>query len=78
MKHPRSFKLESLYHRFLKPKDIDISDLPRFVSMMYAAGFIDLYHDNEDPDVERYVELEKLTSREHRDELFKLIQSLKG
>jgi hypothetical protein len=77
MRH-KKFNTNRLYHQFLKPVGIDIDRLNLFTSLMYESGFIDLYHSETELYIERYVELEKLTSRGHRDELFKLIQKLKG
>ena len=73
----RTFRLDRLYHQFLKPKGIPLDKLPFLVSKLYEAGFIEVFHENNDPDSERYFETEKLTSREHRDDLFKIIQELK-
>lgn len=78
MKHSRTFRLDKLYNQFLKPKGIDASQLPFLVSRLYAAGFIQVFSDPRDVDLERYSETEKLTSRKHRDELFKIIEELKN
>lgn len=72
--HDRTFRLDRLYHQFLKPKGIELEKLPLFVTKLYESGFIELYHNFGDD--ERYSETEKLTGREHRDELFKIIQEL--
>lgn len=69
--------LAQLYHQFLKPKDIPQDKLPLLVTQLYEAQFIELYHTNELPDVEVYVETLKLTNGKHRNELFKIIQQLK-
>lgn len=74
----RTFKLDRLYHQFLKPKGIDTDKLHFFVTKLYEAQFIVLFHEGTSPDVERYAETEKLTSRLHRDELFKIIEGLKA
>ena len=71
----RTFRLDRLYHQFLKPKSIKLEKLPLFVTKLYESGFIDLYHNFGDD--ERYSETEKLTSRNNRDELFKIIEGLK-
>ena len=76
MNYKRTFALSRLYHQFLKPKSVPLEKLPLLATKLYEAGFIELYHNFED--VERYSETEKLTSRQHRDELFKIVNSLKG
>lgn len=71
----RTFRLDRLYHQLLKPKGIELEKLPLLVTKLYESGFIELYHDFGDD--ERYSETEKLTSRNNRDELFKIIEGLK-
>lgn len=73
--HDRTFRLDRLYHQLLKPKGIELEKLPLLVTKLYESGFIELYHDFGDD--ERYSETEKLTSRNNRDELFKIIEGLK-
>lgn len=73
--HDRTFRLDRLYHQFLKPKNIELEKLPLFVTKLYESGFIELYHNYGDD--ERYSETKKLTSRQHRDVLFKIIEGLK-
>lgn len=73
--HDRTFRLDRLYHQFLKPKGLSLDLLPRLVSTLYEARFIDLYT-SEDLETERYTELPKLLNRQHKDELFKIIQKL--
>lgn len=77
MEHQRTFKLDRLYHQFLKPKGIDASKLSELVDQLYQAGFIQLMPNDANSPEPRYSETEKLTGREHRDELFKLIQGLR-
>jgi hypothetical protein len=67
----RTFRLDRLYFQFLKPKGLPIEDLQILSGLLVEAGFI-----NMEDDLERYSETEKLTSRQHRDELFKIIQGL--
>jgi hypothetical protein len=55
----------------LKPKGLPIEDLQILSGLLVEAGFI-----NMEDNLERYSETEKLTSRQHRDELFKIIQGL--
>lgn len=73
--HDRTFRLDRLYHQLLKPKGIELEKLPLLVTKLYESGFIELYHSFGDD--ERYSETEKLTNRQNRDELFKLIEGLK-
>ena len=73
--HDRTFRLDRLYFQFLKPKSIPLEKLPLLVTKLYEAGFIELNHNF--GDTERYSENEKLTNRQHRDELFKIIEGLK-
>lgn len=77
MKPARTFRLDRLYHQFLKPKGILIDQLPILVTKLYEAGFIEVFHDELNPSLERYSETEKLTNRKHGDELFKIIGTLK-
>lgn len=75
MRPQRTFRIDRLYFQFLKPKSIELEKFPLFVTKLYESGFIELYHHFGDD--ERYTETEKLTSRQHRDELFKIIEGLK-
>ena len=72
--HDRTFRLDRLYHQLLKPKGIELEKLPLLVTKLYESGFIELYHIFGDD--ERYSETEKLTNRQNRDELFKIIHEL--
>ncbi|HZX13686.1 MAG TPA: hypothetical protein VFF49_04725 [Thermodesulfobacteriota bacterium] len=74
MKPVRTFRTDRLYHQFLKPKSISLEKLPLLVTKLSEAQFIELHHNFGDG--ERYSETEKLTGRKHRDELFKILQSL--
>lgn len=74
----RTFTLAKLYFQFLMPKRIPIEQLPFLVSKLYEAGFIEVFAPSEPLGAERYTENDKLTSRNHRDELFKIVESLKG
>lgn len=73
----KSFKLEKLYHRLLKPRGIPISGLPSLVTRLYEAGFIEVFHIVDNPDEERYTPTDKMTSRDHRDEFFKIVNQTK-
>lgn len=70
--HDRTFRLDRLYFQFLKPKGIELDKLMNFQVLMIEHGFI-----NMESCLKRYTETEKLTSRQHRDELFKIIGGLK-
>lgn len=72
----RTFSLDTLYYKF-KSKGITRSNFDMFVTKMYEARFIDVFQDPMIPGIERFTELEKLTSFQNKDELFKLIQSIK-
>lgn len=72
MSHPRTFRLDRLYHQFLKPKGGSIEQLPVLAARLYEAGFIEITRDP-DSELERYVETDKLLSREHTKELFAIV-----
>lgn len=76
-KHCRTFNIERLYHQFLKSSGISRDKLPILISKLYEHRFIDLYRSETELELERYSELEKLLNGQHRDELFKLVQSIK-
>lgn len=77
MNYKRTFALSRLYHQFLKPEQIPLEKLHFLDAALYDHGFIEILRSETNPDDERYSETEKLTSRQHRDELFKLIGRLK-
>jgi len=66
----RTFRLDKLYHQFLKPKGVNLLYLDVLATQLHLQGFIQITGD-------RYTETEKLTSRQHRDELFKIIEGMK-
>ena len=68
----RTFRIDKLYHQFLKPKDIKYIHVDAFAIALYNAGFIRWEGDN------RYSETRKLIKQEHKKELFKLIQEFKN
>lgn len=70
MNYAKTFRIDKLYHKFLKPKGIPTSFIESLASRLQNHGFILVQDD-------RYQETDKLTSREHRDELFKIIQGVK-
>lgn len=74
---PLTYRIDRLYHKFLKPEGISIEKLHFLATELFEHGFIELLRSEDDPDLERYFETEKLTSRQHRDELFKIIGGLK-
>lgn len=73
----KAHPIKQLYFQFLKPKGLPIEKLNELVTKLYESEFIDLFYKKENPDVEYYVELYKLTSGEFKDELFKIIGGLK-
>jgi len=77
MKLQRTFSLDKLFYQF-KKQGITRDNFDFFVTKMYEARFIDVFQDPLIPNVERYTELEKLTSFQNKDELFKLIEELKN
>jgi len=77
MKLQRTFSLDKLFYQF-KKQGITRDNFDFFVTKMYEARFIDVFQDPLIPNVERYTELEKLTSFKNKDELFKLIEELKN
>ena len=78
MKPIRTFRLDRLYHQFLKPHDLSLDHLPILVSKLFEHEFIDLFQVDVGSDEERYSETDKLSSKKHKKELFNLIRSLKG
>lgn len=74
---PLTYRIDRLYHRFLKPEGIGIDKLHFLATALFDHGFIEIVRSETNPDDERYYETEKLTSRQHRDELFKIIGRLK-
>lgn len=74
--HDRTFKMDRLYFQFLKPKGIHRDKLFELFDSLYQSGFIQIVPDDAGTNEARYIETEKLTSRQHRDELFKIIQEL--
>jgi hypothetical protein len=73
--YQKTYRLDRLYHQFLKPRSIPMDRLPFFVSKLYEHGFIEVFN-APFSDTERYSPTEKLLRRQDRDELFKLIGSL--
>lgn len=71
MNQIQTHRLDNLYYKFLKPKNISIEKLEDFAKSLHEKSFIVFVYGLST----RYSETEKLTSREHRDELFKIVQS---
>lgn len=71
MEFKRTFKVDTLYHKFLKARNVPLEYLSELVLKLEEQKFIELIGSGE-----RYSELEKLISRQNRDELFKLIYSI--
>lgn len=72
MEYRETHRLDRLYFKFLKPRGMSRDLLESMAVRLFEAGFIDLLQD-ESGNIERYSENEKLTSRQHRDELFKIV-----
>ena len=70
--HNRTFRLDRLYFQFLKPKGLSIELLHELQTLMIEHGFITM-----EDGLERYSETQKLTNRQNRDELFKIIERIK-
>ena len=68
--------VDQLYHQFLKSEKIDRALTDRFAGLLIAHGFISPVHDQ--TSWSRYVETPKMTNGDHKDELFKLVQAMKG
>jgi hypothetical protein len=66
----RTFRLDRLYHQFLKPRGLCQADAHVLAHALTREGFIEMV------DADRYSETEKLTSRMHRDELFRTVQGV--
>ena len=75
--HDRTFKMDRLYFQFLKPKGIHRDKLFELFDSLYQSGFIQIVPDDARTNETRYTETEKLTSRNNRDKLFKIIEGLK-
>ena len=74
MKHQRTFSITKLKHQFnLTDQQLDLA-----VTKLYEHRFIDVFQHPEKPDQERYIELLKMIDKKCKDELFKLIGSIKN
>lgn len=71
--YDRTFRIDRLYHRFLRRQRISYEALGALSVLLEVRGFIKVTADKE-----RYSETEKLLSGEHKKELFKILQKLKG
>lgn len=72
MEYLRSFRLDKLYHQFLKPQGLSIELIEPLAKALESSNFIELQ------DNDRYCALDKLTQGKNRPELFKIIQKLKN
>ena len=72
MKHARTFRIDRLYHRFLKPQGISIKNLGAFIVILEAMSFI-----KTNLEKDRYEETPRLSEGESKKDLFKIIQKLK-
>lgn len=81
MKNPRTFRVGRLFHQLMKPLSIPIDRLDLLVERLSVSGFIQTFP-GESPEnpidgVLRYSETVKMTSKQNRSELFKIVRGLK-
>lgn len=77
MKHARTFRIDRLYHKFLKPQGMSSDLVGILATRLQDHDFIAIHWDDERLLGDRYEETEKLTNRKNKDELFKLINEIK-
>lgn len=70
MGYKHTYRIDRLYHQFLKPKSIGANKLEELIYELTFAGFVQIVDDD------RYFETDKLINKENKDELFKIIQRL--
>jgi len=70
----RTFNIERVYHQLMKSRDVPREKLSDVVSALASHDFIELHLQGKDI---RYSENEKLTDRQHKRELFKLLERVK-
>ena len=68
--HRRTFRIDKLYHAFLKLKGAPKSSTYRLAETLQAKGFIDLLPGD------RYSETDKMTLRQNQNELFRTVQEV--
>lgn len=67
----RTYRLDRLYFKFMKPKDIPLIYLDKFAMALHEDGFINIRPNH------RYSDTDKMVSGNHRKALFKLIEKFK-
>jgi len=72
MNHIRTFRIDKLYYKFLKPNRIPEYRLEEFATLMHRRKFIIICKKNNEL---RYSETDRLTSNFFKDELFSLIST---
>ena len=77
MNPERTFRMDRLYHQFLKPNRIGMDQLPFLATKLYEAGFIEIHAADSAIEVERYSENPKLYTGHHKKQLFTIIEDLK-
>lgn len=68
--------VDKLYHKFLKSLNISRDQTLNLARLLSNDGFIDFVPGSA-PDL-RYTETEKLSDKSSRNQLFKIVHSLKG
>ena len=71
MNFERTYRIDRLFHKFLKSKGVSAQHLGYLSYLLESFGFIRV-----SPDKERYIETEKLTSGKNRETLFKIIEKV--
>jgi hypothetical protein len=70
MEYSRTFRVDRLYHQFIKPRSLSI-DVNTLASDLHIRGFIKLLT------YDRYLETAKLTERKHNKELYAYLATLR-
>jgi len=63
----RTFRIDRLYHRYLRPRQVGLKYLNDFAMLLEAKGFILLLEND------RYSETSKLNNQTNNKELFALV-----
>lgn len=71
--YKKKYRIDKLYHRFLRPKGIGLDKLTALYFALSEAHFIEL-HESESG--LKFTETNKLLDRKNAKELFKIIQKL--
>lgn len=70
--YKRTYRIDKLYHQFLKPKGLGYNRLLDLLDGLTRADFIEV-----DASTARYTENDKMTDGKHRKELFDIVRRLK-